>query len=61
MKIIRPPRAVVLSDPSERFLFLAGSIEMGKAETWQTKVEEELITTSWTILNPRRDTWDHCW
>lgn len=43
-------------------IFLAGSIEMGKAENWQDKVvrllkdEENVI-----IFNPRRDDWDSSW
>ena len=42
------------------FLFLAGSIEMGKAEHWQDEVIEALADTNWTILNPRRASWDVC-
>ena len=44
-------------------VFLAGSIEMGKADNWQVKIldflkgkEEEYI-----VLNPRRDDWDSSW
>lgn len=42
------------------FLFLAGSIEMGNAEHWQVEVIEALADTNWTILNPRRASWDVC-
>jgi hypothetical protein len=42
-------------------VFLAGSIEMGKAEQWQDRVIEGLKDTSWTILNPRRPDWDSSW
>lgn len=43
-------------------IFLAGSIEMGKAEDWQTRVTEDLsIYDNITILNPRRDDWDSSW
>ncbi len=40
-------------------VFLAGSIEMGKAENWQQKLCNELKNI--TILNPRRDDWDTSW
>jgi len=42
-------------------IFLAGSIEMGKAKDWQTKVEEALADLDVLILNPRRDDWDSSW
>jgi hypothetical protein len=42
-------------------VFLAGSIEMGRAEFWQTSVEQALIDADIVILNPRRDEWDTSW
>jgi len=42
-------------------LFLAGSIEMGAAEDWQTRLTEELFGVPGTIFNPRRDDWDSSW
>ena len=42
-------------------VFLAGSIEMGKAEEWQSKVEYLLGEKEITIFNPRRDDWDSSW
>jgi len=36
-------------------IFLAGSIEMGKAEMWQQRVTNELQNEDVIILNPRRD------
>lgn len=42
-------------------VFLAGSIEMGKAGHWQKKVAEALKDTDLLILNPRRDNWDAGW
>jgi hypothetical protein len=42
-------------------VFLAGSIEMGKAEDWQKTVEKELEKMDVTIFNPRRDDWDSSW
>jgi hypothetical protein len=42
-------------------IFLAGSIEMGVAEDWQSRVEATLIYDDVTIYNPRRDSWDSSW
>jgi hypothetical protein len=42
-------------------VFLAGSIEMGKAEDWQVRIENELKDYPITIFNPRRDDWDSSW
>jgi hypothetical protein len=42
-------------------VFLAGSIEMGKAEDWQEKVTAQLRGLDVMILNPRRDDWDSSW
>lgn len=42
-------------------VFLAGSIEMGVAEDWQTRLQSELAEYDVTIFNPRRDEWDSSW
>lgn len=42
-------------------IFLAGSIEMGKAEEWQKKVVAALSDKPIRFLNPRRDDWDNSW
>lgn len=42
-------------------VFLAGSIEMGAAEPWQSKLIAELENFPITFLNPRRDDWDSSW
>jgi hypothetical protein len=42
-------------------VFLAGSIEMGAAEDWQTRIQNELAEFPITIFNPRRDEWDSSW
>jgi hypothetical protein len=42
-------------------IFLAGSIEMGKAEDWQVRIENEFSNDEVTIFNPRRDDWDSSW
>lgn len=42
-------------------VFLAGSIEMGKAEDWQEKVVAGLQGLDVLVLNPRRTGWDASW
>lgn len=42
-------------------VFLAGSIEMGKAEDWQKRIENHFIKTEVTLFNPRRDDWNSSW
>lgn len=44
-------------------VFLAGSIEMGRAEPWQARVVEALSQTAPEVLcfNPRRAQWDASW
>ncbi|WP_300664612.1 nucleoside 2-deoxyribosyltransferase domain-containing protein [Fluviicola sp.] len=61
MQIIKPPQS--FNDPNQKFtVFLAGSIEMGIAEDWQTVVEQNLSSeTDLCIFNPRRDDWDASW
>lgn len=41
--------------------FLAGSIEMGKAEDWQKKIQTELADEEIVFFNPRRTDWDSSW
>lgn len=42
-------------------VFLAGSIDMGSAEDWQTQAARTLVTKGYNVLNPRRDDWDSSW
>lgn len=42
-------------------VFLAGSIEMGKAVEWQKEVIEALKDTKCVVYNPRRKDWDPTW
>jgi hypothetical protein len=42
-------------------VFLAGSIEMGKAEDWQKDFIDGLKDEPIIFLNPRRDNWDSSW
>lgn len=59
--ILKPPTSLSHITTS-RTVFLAGSIEMGTAEDWQTRVTSALQTIpDLTILNPRRDEWDASW
>lgn len=59
-RILKPPSPLQLATgmPS---IFLAGSIEMGQAEDWQTVVERGLADLDVVLLNPRRDAWDASW
>ncbi|MEM7029318.1 MAG: nucleoside 2-deoxyribosyltransferase domain-containing protein [Chloroflexota bacterium] len=57
---IKPPSPIII--PAEKkSVFLAGSIEMGKAEDWQTRFADALSDDDVIILNPRRDDWDSSW
>lgn len=42
-------------------VFLAGSIEQGNADDWQSKVIKSLSNASVTFINPRRQDWDSSW
>src|SRR5262245_26097387 len=56
MQEIKAPEAL------PKRIFLAGSIEMGRAENWQERVARELSDIpNLIILNPRRDDWDDSW
>jgi len=63
VKVIKAPESIKNIKNS---VFLAGSIEMGKAIDWQTDIAikcEEQTTDNHqiTLLNPRRDDWDSSW
>ena len=45
----------------KKSVFLAGSIEMGKAERWQDAVVDALKDEDILILNPRRSDWNAKW
>lgn len=61
MRVIKAPSFVRL-EPWEVTVFLAGSIEMGTAEDWQSRVEREFSDIEeLVLLNPRRDDWDSSW
>lgn len=48
-------------DSELKSIFLAGSIEMGRAEDWQLKTSEIFNDYDIAFLNPRRDGWDETW
>ncbi len=60
MKVIKPPQRIEIA-PDTTSVFLAGSIDMGKAIDWQATVAEALQDLPFTLLNPRRDDWDASW
>lgn len=60
MQVVKAPNKYIL-EPRQRTIFLAGSIEMGKAENWQAKLTKMLANENVLILNPRRDDWDSSW
>lgn len=60
--IYTPPNIVEEEDYIKHMVFLAGSIEMDKAENWQVRLCEKLSQIdNLTILNPRRAHWDSSW
>jgi hypothetical protein len=61
-------KAIEIQAPNElidkayyKKVFLAGSIEMGKAEDWQLRVIKALADQPIIFLNPRRKDWDSSW
>lgn len=55
MFVVEPPNTV----PKGHYtIFLAGSIEMGKARDWQAEIIQKLNTLDCAVLNPRRRDWD---
>jgi len=58
MRVVKAPNPVVVTGKS---VFLSGSIDMGKAVDWQTKLTNALSSYDCTIINPRRDDWDSSW
>jgi hypothetical protein len=62
--VLVAPHYAEIVNPS---VFIAGSIEMGKATDWQKDLLSDLLNTfsapgkEITILNPRRQDWDPSW
>jgi hypothetical protein len=63
MKVIKPPYSIAKCGANLRAIFLAGSIEMGAADDWQSIIEKHLESAGddLVIINPRRDSWDSSW
>lgn len=61
MAIFKPPHNIAHRNTMMRTVFLAGSIEMGKAEDWQTHLANFFDDNGWNVFNPRRDDWDSSW
>lgn len=61
MKIIKPPHPIHINPDKTHSVFLAGSIEMGNAEDWQTMVSNTFKDQPITFYNPRREEWDSSW
>lgn len=61
MKTLYPP--IPNEDWGAFHVFLAGSIEMGKASDWQQKLIDDLsdLPDDLVLLNPRRKDWDSSW
>ena len=59
--IYLPPQNIASRDRNKKSIFLAGSIEMGKAEDWQKELGNCLMERNYNIFNPRRDDWDSSW
>jgi predicted nucleotidyltransferase len=55
---VKPPRRINIKAPS---VFLAGSIEMGKARPWQDELAKMLSDLDVVVLNPRREDWNKEW
>lgn len=59
--IHKPPMNLSERDMSKQYVFLAGSIEMGKAIDWQSEMSEFFNSKNIGVFNPRRDDWDSSW
>ena len=59
--IYTPPQNLALRDRKMRYVFLAGSIEMGKAEDWQSQAAAYFEQKGYGVFNPRRKDWDNSW
>ncbi|KAJ7459078.1 hypothetical protein B0H11DRAFT_2060335 [Mycena galericulata] len=57
-RVFKAPEPVTVTG---KCLFLAGSIEMGAVEDWQSALTAALAHLPITILNPRRTHWDPTW
>jgi len=56
--VFYPPEPVSFAQPT---VFLAGSIDQGRAVDWQATVIEKLGDLEIGLVNPRRPDWDPSW
>lgn len=56
-----PPSNIAYRDHNKKSVFLAGSIEMGKAENWQLAATELFVANDFVVFNPRRPDWNPDW
>lgn len=61
MPVVFAPHKLTSSQRSLQSVFLAGSIDMGKALNWQETATAALEDQDTLILNPRRTHWDASW
>lgn len=59
MYVVQPPNHAPSTNQLK--VFLAGSIEQGKAEDWQSKIINSLNGIDCCLFNPRRQDWDSSW
>ncbi len=59
--IFYPPANLTSRDFTKPTIFLAGSIEMGKAENWQLSFAEKFDSIGFEVFNPRRSDWNPDW
>jgi hypothetical protein len=58
--VIKPPAPLAWA-PSQKTVFLAGSIAMGAAPPWQAEIARAPSPHDLAILDPRRNEWDSTW
>lgn len=61
MRVYTAPEVVSWEIDEKVSVFLAGSIEMDRAELWQDCVIKQLERLRVAVFNPRRASWDSSW
>lgn len=61
MGIYKPTKNIACRNRERKSVFLAGSIEMGNAEDWQSQLTQSFSEAGYDVFNPRRDDWDSSW
>lgn len=59
--IYTPPDNIAKRDTLKKSVFLAGSIEQGKAENWQKEMGKFFLDLGYNVFNPRREDYDSSW